>query len=84
MLAGVAMRNIWMAKAVRNSRPNVIFGSNAHVCVAKFAQYFGVEPRVIPVSSRSGYTLDPLLLQGKVDHHTSQPFFSPLRIQIVD
>ncbi|PLN82567.1 PLP-dependent transferase [Aspergillus taichungensis] len=70
LLAGVAMRNIWMAKSVGNSRPNAIFGSNAHVCVAKFAQYLDVEPRVIPVSSRSGYTIDPLLLQGKIDQHT--------------
>jgi len=30
-------------------KPNVIFGADAHICWDKFAKYFDVEPRVIPL-----------------------------------
>lgn len=39
-----------MKKAKKDySKPNIVFGSDVHVCWEKFARYFDVEARIIPI-----------------------------------
>ena len=53
MLGGLAMKRRWQAarraagKAV--DKPNIVMGTNVHVCWDKFANYFEVEPRLVPM-----------------------------------
>jgi glutamate decarboxylase len=63
-----------------NSRPNVIIGANAHVCVNKFADYFDVEARVIPVSETRGYVFGFRDLEVRLDENTS--IKSPSRVSL--
>ncbi|GAB5589027.1 glutamate decarboxylase gad1 [Umbelopsis nana] len=61
-LGGLAMKKRWQAKRKAEgkdaSRPNVIMGHNAQVALEKFARYFDVECRLIPVSADSHHCLD--------------------------
>jgi glutamate decarboxylase len=42
-------------KDINNPGPNVIFGANAQVALEKFARYFDVEARLVPVSVESQF-----------------------------
>lgn len=83
LLGGLAMKRQWQLRypCHLNSRPNVIIGANAHVCVNKVANYFDVEARIIPVSEKSGYSFDIEYLEDHLDENTSMnphlkvPFF---------
>ncbi|CAO3676968.1 unnamed protein product [Umbelopsis vinacea] len=61
-LGGLAMKKRWQAKRKAEgkdtSRPNVIMGNNAQVALEKFARYFDVECRLVPVSYESHHCLD--------------------------
>lgn len=73
LLGGLAMKRQWQLEhpCYLNSRPNVIIGANAHICVNKVANYFDVEARIIPVSEKSGYSFDPEGLEDRLDENTS-------------
>ena len=62
MLGGLAMKKRWQAKRRAEGKdvyhPNIILGNNAQVALEKFARYFDVEPRLIPVSEESHHVLD--------------------------
>ncbi|KAF9127586.1 hypothetical protein BGX30_014725 [Mortierella sp. GBA39] len=62
MLGGLAMKKRWQAKMKAlgkdASRPNIVMGNNAQVALEKFARYFDVECRFIPVTTESHYCLD--------------------------
>ncbi|KAF9541787.1 hypothetical protein EC957_002687 [Mortierella hygrophila] len=62
LLGGLAMKKRWQAKMKAlgkdASRPNVVMGNNAQVALEKFARYFDVECRLIPVTTESHYCLD--------------------------
>jgi glutamate decarboxylase len=53
-LGGLAMK--WRWKAAREAegralgRPNLVMGANVQVCWEKFARYFDVEPRYVPLT----------------------------------
>jgi glutamate decarboxylase len=53
-LAGLAMKFRW--RSARNAaglpcdRPNIVMGANVQVCWEKFARYFDVEPRYVPLT----------------------------------
>ncbi|MDT7790152.1 MAG: glutamate decarboxylase [Pseudonocardiales bacterium] len=54
MLAGLALKRRWQ-KARRATgrpadRPNIVMGVNVQVCWDKFANYFDVEPRLVPMN----------------------------------
>ncbi|MCI5051814.1 MAG: glutamate decarboxylase [Simkaniaceae bacterium] len=49
MLAGLAMKWRWRKKNPSGGKPNIIMGENVQVVWEKFARYFEVEPRLIPV-----------------------------------
>ncbi|GJP53108.1 hypothetical protein CLOM_g12240 [Closterium sp. NIES-68] len=54
MLAGLAMKRRWLKhrkeKGLPTDNPNLVVGANTHVVVEKFANYFEVELRMVPVT----------------------------------
>lgn len=71
MLAGLAMKRACQERnACFDRRLNVVVGSNAHACVFKFAAYFELETRVVPVTAGSNYVFDAGELEGKLDRDT--------------
>ncbi|KAL6714673.1 glutamate decarboxylase gad1 [Lecanora helva] len=73
-LGGLAMKRRWQEKRDREgkdkSKPNIIMGSNAQVALEKFARYFEVEARILDVSEKSLYRLDPELVKQNIDENT--------------
>ncbi|KAI0453393.1 glutamate decarboxylase [Xylaria acuta] len=73
-LGGLAMKRRWQehrrAKGLDASKPNIIMGANAQVALEKFARYFEVEARILPVSKESSYRLDPELVKENIDENT--------------
>jgi glutamate decarboxylase len=55
MLAGLAMKRIWRdrrrAQGLSSDKPNIVFGSNVHICWHKMCNYFEIEPREAAVSA---------------------------------
>ncbi|KAF7732042.1 hypothetical protein EC973_007147 [Apophysomyces ossiformis] len=71
MLGGLAMKKRWQKKNPNTtSKPNIIMGCNAQVALEKFARYFDVEARLIPVSKNSNYVLDIDEVIKKCDQNT--------------
>jgi glutamate decarboxylase len=73
MLAGLAMLRYWQEARRANgndtSTPNLVYGSHVHVCWPKFANFWNVESRVIPIEV-GRTTLDPALTAAAVDENT--------------
>ncbi|KAI9755328.1 MAG: hypothetical protein M4579_004330 [Chaenotheca gracillima] len=73
-LGGLAMKRRWQEKRQAagkdTSKPNIIMGSNAQVALEKFARYFEVEARILPVSEKSRFRLDPDLVKENIDENT--------------
>jgi glutamate decarboxylase len=73
-LGGLAMKQLWKEKRQAAgkdfSKPNIIMGANAQVALEKFARYFDVEARILPVSRASRYVLDPKLVRENLDENT--------------
>src|SRR3954449_10622160 len=55
MLAGMALKRRWQharrAAGKSTDRPNIVMGINVQVCWDKFANYFEVEPRLVPMAA---------------------------------
>ncbi|KAK4151456.1 glutamate decarboxylase [Chaetomidium leptoderma] len=73
-LGGLAMKRRWQerrrAAGKDTLKPNIVMGANAQVALLKFARYFEVEERVLPVSEKSKFCLDPELVRESVDENT--------------
>lgn len=73
-LGGLAMKRRWQekrkAEGKDTSKPNIIMGANAQVALEKFARYFEVEARILDVSAKSSYRLDPELVKKNIDENT--------------
>ncbi|KAM7209619.1 pyridoxal phosphate-dependent transferase [Naviculisporaceae sp. PSN 640] len=73
-LGGLAMKRRWQEKRKAagkdTSKPNIIMGANAQVALLKFARYFDVEGRILPVSEKSHHGLDPDLVKENIDENT--------------
>ncbi|MCJ1476150.1 hypothetical protein MMC13_004815 [Lambiella insularis] len=73
-LGGLAMKRRWQekrrAEGKDTSNPNIIMGANAQVALEKFARYFEVESRILPVSKKSNFRLDPDLVKENIDENT--------------
>ncbi len=75
-LGGLAMKRIWQekrkaaGKSIHEPGPNIVMGANAQVALEKFARYFDVEMRLVPVSVASKYRLDPKRAMEYVDENT--------------
>ncbi|CAG8268763.1 unnamed protein product [Penicillium salamii] len=78
LLGGLTMKRQWQIKQpdVLNSCPNVIIGANAHICVNKFAGYFNVEARIVPVSESTGFAVDAEALRDMLDENTVGVFLT--------
>ncbi|MEV0678943.1 glutamate decarboxylase [Actinosynnema sp. NPDC050436] len=54
MLAGLALKRRWQhrrrAAGLPTDRPNLVMGANVQVCWEKFADYWDVEARLVPMS----------------------------------
>lgn len=70
------MKRIWQekrkaaGKSIHEPGPNIVMGSNAQVALEKFARYFEVECRLVPISVESNYRLDPKKAMEFVDENT--------------
>ncbi|PJJ56742.1 glutamate decarboxylase [Mumia flava] len=62
-------RNARQAAGLPADRPNMVYGAETHVVWDKFANYFDVEPRRIPMSP-DRYVLDPEDVRAQVDENT--------------
>ncbi|KAF2873081.1 pyridoxal phosphate-dependent transferase [Massariosphaeria phaeospora] len=73
-LGGLAMKRRWQEKRRAEgkdaSNPNILMGANAQVALEKFARYFEVEARILPVCEDSSYRLDPELVKKNIDENT--------------
>jgi len=64
-----AWRKRRQAEGKSIDRPNVIFGAHAHICWDKFAKYFDVEMRVVPVDENC-FTLRTERVEPLIDENT--------------
>ena len=59
MLAGLALKWRWRARQKAagkpTEKPNIVMGSNVQICWEKFARYWDVEMRLVPVSTEATY-----------------------------
>ena len=75
-LGGLAMKRIWQekrkaaGKSIHEPGPNIVMGANAQVALEKFARYFEVECRLVPISHESRYCLDAKKVMQYVDENT--------------
>ncbi len=51
------------------TRPNIVVGANVHVVWEKFARYFDVELRLVPME-REKYTMDVNITENLIDENT--------------
>jgi len=74
MLGGLAMKKRWQAQrqaaGKENFHPNIVFGSNAQVALEKFARYFDVEMRLVPVDESTRYCMSPKRAMQYIDENT--------------
>jgi len=74
MLGGLALKWRWrkarMEKNLDYSKPNIVFGSNAQVALEKFARYFDVEMRMVPVNEKTNFCLSPKRALKYIDENT--------------
>lgn len=57
------------AAALSTDKPNIIFGAEVHVCWEKFAKYFDVEMRMIPLKEDS-FVIDVAEVEKRLDENT--------------
>lgn len=73
MLGLLAHKWMWRKKREDNgleaSKPNVIFGADVHTCWEKFARYFDVEIRIIPLE-KDKYTINADDVKKLLDENT--------------
>lgn len=73
MLGGLALKRRWQqrrrAQGKDTARPNLVMGANVQVCWKKFANYFEVEPRFVPMEP-GRYHLTPNALTSYCDDNT--------------
>ncbi len=73
MLALLAHKTRWkkerLARGLPADRPNIVASSGVHVVWEKFARYFEVELRLLPMAGER-FTLDPEAVERAVDERT--------------
>ncbi len=56
-------------RAKPHDKPNIVFGADVHVCLDKFARYFDVEPRIIPMDL-DRFTISAETVSERIDENT--------------
>jgi glutamate decarboxylase len=73
LLALLARKRAWQKRREAQGKPtdrsNIVFGADVHVSWEKFARYFEVEPRIVPMK-RDRYTLTVEAVADRVDENT--------------
>jgi glutamate decarboxylase len=73
MLGGMALQRAWRARRSAagepTDRPNIIMGTNVQVCWHKFARYWDVEQRLVPVEG-TRYSLGAAEAVAQCDENT--------------
>lgn len=73
MLGLLAHKRAWRhrreAAGLATDRPNVVFGAETHVVWDKFANYFDVEMRKIPMQP-DRFVISPEDVESRIDEHT--------------
>jgi len=70
MLGLLAHKWTWRARrGDESARPNVVFGADVHTCWEKFARYFDVEQRVIPLTP-DRHIIGPEEVKDQIDENT--------------
>ena len=73
MLGLLAHKWNWREARKKNGlsfdKPNIVFGGDTHVSWDKFARYFDVEPRIIPIA-KDHFTIKPEDVMKQVDENT--------------
>jgi glutamate decarboxylase len=72
MLGGLALKRRWQRRtgeAAGGRRPNLVMGGNVQVCWEKFANYFEVEPRLVPMEG-DRFHLDAQRAVAQCDENT--------------
>ncbi len=73
MLAMLAHKRAWQRRREREGepldRPNMVLGADVHTCWEKFARYFEVEARVIPLEN-DRYTIGAAQVEPLLDERT--------------
>lgn len=63
----------WKSKRLTQGKdanhPNIVFGADAHICWDKFARYFDVEPRIIPMQENR-FCIDADSVRERIDENT--------------
>ncbi|KAK6197559.1 glutamate decarboxylase [Scheffersomyces amazonensis] len=74
MLAGLALKKRWQEKQKAQGKsidnPNIIMATCAQVALEKFARYFDVENRLVPITEESGHVIDSSKIKENVDENT--------------
>lgn len=74
ILAGLALKKRWQEKRRQQgkdtSNPNILMASCCHVSLEKFATYFDVENRLIPITAESGHLIDTTKIKENIDENT--------------
>lgn len=69
MLGLLAHKWTWKNSGRGTGKPNIVFGNDAHVCWDKFARYFDVEARKIPID-KDRRTITAQAVAEKIDENT--------------
>ncbi|WP_420421116.1 glutamate decarboxylase [Simkania sp.] len=69
MLGLLAHKWVWKRRAKPGAVPNIVFGAEVHVCWEKFARYFDVEMRIIPLD-KGRYTITTESVEERIDENT--------------
>ena len=73
MLGGLAMKRRWQdarrAAGKPVDKPNIVMGINVQVCWEKFARYWDVEPRTVPMEGNR-FHIDPVAAAALCDENT--------------
>ncbi|KAJ7079924.1 glutamate decarboxylase, partial [Mycena crocata] len=74
MLGGLAMKKRWQearrAAGKDHYHPNIVFGTNAQVALEKFARYWDVQARLVPVNASTNYVMNPHYAVQFMDENT--------------
>lgn len=76
MLGGLALKKRWQAKmkaagkSIHEPGPNIVMGNEAQVALEKFARYWDVECRLVPVDEESRYVMSAKNAMQFVDENT--------------
>ncbi|RLV87293.1 Glutamate decarboxylase [Meyerozyma sp. JA9] len=74
MLGGLALKKSWQlrqkAAGKSTENPNIIMASCAQVALEKFARYFDVEDRIVPISKESHHVIDVSKIKENIDENT--------------